>query len=66
MTGLSVLSETRVLVLHGPNLNLLGLREPEIYGTTTLEQINTLLAQDAKKLQIKIECLQSNSEGILV
>ncbi|MEL6437989.1 MAG: type II 3-dehydroquinate dehydratase [Cyanobacteria bacterium J06621_8] len=55
-----------MLVLHGPNLNLLGLREPEIYGTTTLEQINTLLAQDAKKLQIKIECLQSNSEGILV
>jgi 3-dehydroquinate dehydratase II len=55
-----------VLVLHGPNLNLLGLREPEVYGTITLAQINDSLRHDAAKLQSTVECLQSNHEGILV
>ncbi|WP_319420229.1 type II 3-dehydroquinate dehydratase [Pleurocapsa sp. FMAR1] len=58
--------EISVLVLHGPNLNLLGLREPEIYGSTTIEQINQALYSDAKKLQVGLDCLQSNHEGILV
>ncbi len=58
--------EISVLVLHGPNLNLLGLREPGIYGSTTIEQINQALDLDAQKLQVSIDCLQSNHEGVLV
>lgn len=53
-------------MLHGPNLNLLGRREPEIYGRQTLEEINTLLAQEGKCLEAKVECFQSNHEGALV
>ena len=54
------------MVLHGPNLNLLGLREPEIYGSTTLGQINKALELDGEKLQVGVTCLQSNHEGVLV
>ena len=60
------MSETSILVLHGPNLNLLGLREPEIYGLTTLAQVNDSLKRQAEKLQIETSCLQSNHEGVLV
>jgi 3-dehydroquinate dehydratase-2 len=56
----------RVLVLHGPNLNLLGRREPQIYGTTTLDQINGRLAELAKELDVELITTQSNSEGVLV
>lgn len=55
-----------ILVLHGPNLNLLGQREPGIYGSATLEDINRLLEQEAQRLQVKISILQSNHEGALV
>jgi len=55
-----------VLVVHGPNLNLLGQREPGIYGSVTLEQINRLLEAEGLKLQAKIDYMQSNHEGILV
>ena len=55
-----------ILVLHGPNLNLLGQREPGIYGSATLEDINRLLEQEALGLQVKISILQSNHEGALV
>ncbi|GFZ96004.1 type II 3-dehydroquinate dehydratase [Okeania sp. KiyG1] len=55
-----------ILVLHGPNLNLLGLREPGIYGSETLDNINGLLEQEAEALGIKISVLQSNHEGVLV
>ena len=56
----------RILVLHGPNLNLLGTREPGVYGCTTLEGINAALADLARELGVEIRTLQSNSEGALV
>lgn len=55
-----------ILVLHGPNLNLLGQREPGIYGSVTLEGINHLLEEEGQRLQAKIFALQSNHEGVLV
>src|SRR5689334_8975574 len=56
----------KILVLHGPNLNLFGRREPHIYGTTTLAEINGKLGELAKELGVDIETLQSNHEGDLV
>ena len=55
-----------ILVLHGPNLNLLGAREPEVYGRDTLEDINQQLSSNAKKLGHSIETLQSNVEASLI
>jgi 3-dehydroquinate dehydratase-2 len=55
-----------VLVLHGPNLNLLGTREPAIYGSTTLDDINALLKTDAEAVGVSLEAFQSNIEGELV
>jgi 3-dehydroquinate dehydratase-2 len=56
----------RVLVLHGPNLNLLGEREPGVYGTQTLRQIDARIAELAKDLQLEVRSVQHNSEGAIV
>ncbi len=56
----------KILVLHGPNLNLLGQREPEIYGTLTLNDINAKLLERAQTLGVELDIRQSNHEGHLV
>jgi 3-dehydroquinate dehydratase-2 len=55
-----------ILVLHGPNLNLLGTREPQVYGSTTLPQIDAELTQIAANAGAKLQTLQSNHEGVLI
>jgi 3-dehydroquinate dehydratase-2 len=56
----------RIQVIHGPNLNLLGTREPEVYGVTSLEEIDAALAAAAKERGAEVECFQSNHEGVLI
>ncbi|SRR5579875_98657 len=58
--------ENVVLVIHGPNLNLLGEREPEIYGRTTLHEINLRIRTLGRELGLEVETFQSNSEGAIV
>ena len=57
---------TKVLVLHGPNLNLLGSREPDVYGTLTLDSLNERLMTLGQELAVEVECLQSNHEGAII
>jgi 3-dehydroquinate dehydratase-2 len=56
----------RILVLHGPNLNLLGQRETDIYGTTSLHELDTSLTESAARLGVELETFQSNHEGELL
>jgi 3-dehydroquinate dehydratase-2 len=58
--------QTKVLLLNGPNLNLLGTREPHLYGKDTLSMIERRLAARAKAAGVKLECLQTNHEGVAV
>lgn len=55
-----------ILILHGPNLNLLGTREPNVYGRETLAGVNAMLTEHAERLQVQVRCLQSNHEGELI
>jgi 3-dehydroquinate dehydratase-2 len=57
---------TSILILHGPNLNLLGTREPMVYGSTTLAEIDARLKAEGEKLGLTVRCLQSNHEGALI
>ncbi len=56
----------RVLVIHGPNLNLLGTREPDIYGTTDIHSLNRLLEEEGDKIGLEVVTFQSNHEGEIV
>jgi 3-dehydroquinate dehydratase-2 len=56
----------RILVLHGPNLNAMGTREPELYGHASLADIDRRLRQLGAELQVEVESLQSNHEGVLI
>ena len=56
----------RIGVLHGPNLNLLGQREPDVYGSATLQEVDARIRQEAADLGVDVDCFQSNVEGVLV
>jgi 3-dehydroquinate dehydratase-2 len=56
----------RIKVIHGPNLNLLGLREPDVYGSITLDDVNARVLEEGKKLNVEVITKQSNSEGEIV
>lgn len=56
----------KVLVIHGPNLNMLGIREPEIYGKITLDELNEKIRRHAEKIGLDIDIIQSNSEGTII
>mgnify|MGYP001549837453 FL=1 len=58
--------QKRIMVIHGPNLNMLGQREPGVYGTATLDDINAMLLQRAAEKDLVVETFQSNHEGALV
>ena len=58
--------QKKIWVIHGPNLNMLGKREPDVYGAATLEDVNTMLEQRAAELGLVVETFQSNHEGELV
>ncbi len=56
----------RILILNGPNLNLLGTRQPEVYGTTTLADIEKMCTHKAATVGVEVDCRQSNHEGVLI
>lgn len=58
--------KAKILVIHGPNLNMLGKREPEIYGSASLDDVNAALVRQAQELGIELEYFQSNHEGAII
>lgn len=56
----------KILVVHGPNLNMLGKREPQVYGSESLDAINSRIKEESHKLNLDVECFQSNTEGDIV
>lgn len=60
------MAKKKISIIHGPNLNLLGQREPEVYGKTSLAEINELIQSEADKLELTVEIFQSNSEAEIV
>lgn len=56
----------KILVINGPNLNMLGIREPEIYGSQTYGDLIKMIDAEAEKLEVEVKCVQSNHEGVLV
>jgi 3-dehydroquinate dehydratase-2 len=63
---MATLHSAKILVLHGPNLNLLGQREPAVYGRLTLAELNSRLQEKAVELGASVECVQTNHEGVMV
>ncbi len=61
-----MISEFTILVIHGPNLNFLGKREPEMYGKSTLDDLNSMIQRKAAELGIAVRIFQSNSEGSII
>lgn len=59
-------NKPKILIIHGPNLNLLGIREKSLYGKTDYKQLNNLLTEEAEKLNLSLKIYQSNSEGEIV
>lgn len=62
----SPMPRLRMLVIHGPNMNLLGRREPQIYGTMTLDQVNARIADVAKEINVDLTVLQTNDEAVII
>lgn len=60
------MTERRLLLVNGPNLNLLGTRQPEVYGSTTLAEIEALTAKAAEEVGLTLRAVQSNHEGVLI
>ena len=60
------MSKQKILIIHGPNLNLLGKREPEVYGETTLREINSRLRKLAREKGVSLKIAQTNSEGAII
>ncbi|MDL2325028.1 type II 3-dehydroquinate dehydratase [Ruminococcaceae bacterium OttesenSCG-928-A16] len=56
----------KILVLNGPNVNMIGKREPELYGTTTMDDINNLIREEAKRLNVEVDFFQSNCIGEMI